>query len=180
MTTLPPSPLALDEIALGDIEFWGRPDAERDAVFRLLRDERPISFHDEPIIEGYEQGPGFWAELLPVLLARQPFSLRVEREAVAAQPKLGARLGKQPAEFHPGLGLQFGTLGTAAVGEQIQLGWTRPATKHQGAQPRAAIGGNGGQLQPAPLAAGGPPAAGPPAARGARGAGLLGSCSSER
>ena len=61
MTTLPPSPLALDDIALGDIELWARPDAEREAIFKLLRDERPISFHEEPIIEGYPQGPGFWA-----------------------------------------------------------------------------------------------------------------------
>jgi methyl-branched lipid omega-hydroxylase len=59
--TIAPSPLPLDEIALGTIELWARPDSEREGIFKLLRDEEPISFHEEPIIEGFPQGPGFWA-----------------------------------------------------------------------------------------------------------------------
>ena len=53
--------LALEDIKLGDIELWAAPDDQREQAFRLLRDEAPISFHEEPIIEGYGQGPGFWA-----------------------------------------------------------------------------------------------------------------------
>jgi cytochrome P450 len=60
VTTIP-SPLAVDDIWLGDIEFWARPEAEREAAFRVLRDEKPISFHEEPEIENFPRGPGFWA-----------------------------------------------------------------------------------------------------------------------
>jgi len=48
-------------IKLGDQEFWAAPEAEREAGFARLRHEAPISFHEEPFIEGYGQGPGFWA-----------------------------------------------------------------------------------------------------------------------
>jgi methyl-branched lipid omega-hydroxylase len=55
------TPIAFDDIALSDIEFWAAPDAHREAAFALLRDERPISFHEEPEIEGFGKGPGYWA-----------------------------------------------------------------------------------------------------------------------
>jgi cytochrome P450 len=62
--TIPTTDLALDDIRLGDIETWIRPD--RDGIFAKLRAERPISFHEEPLPPedlGIEmpQGPGFWA-----------------------------------------------------------------------------------------------------------------------
>ena len=41
----PTSPL--DEIQLGDIEQWMRPD--REGIFAKLRAERPVSFHEEPV-----------------------------------------------------------------------------------------------------------------------------------
>ncbi|MGH3042892.1 MAG: cytochrome P450, partial [Gaiellaceae bacterium] len=59
--TLTPSPIAVDEIALSEIEFWARPEDEREAVFKLLRDKKPISFHEEILLEGFPQGPGYWA-----------------------------------------------------------------------------------------------------------------------
>jgi cytochrome P450 len=59
--TLAPPPLPVDEIALGSLELWTRPESEREAIFKLLRDEKPISFHEEPILEEFPQGPGFWA-----------------------------------------------------------------------------------------------------------------------
>ncbi len=71
MTTLadkPTTDLSLDEIKLGDIEVWMRPD--REAIFAKLRDEAPITFHAEPLFEpapGEEmlfeavKGAGFWA-----------------------------------------------------------------------------------------------------------------------
>ena len=99
MTTLPPSPFALDDIALGDIELWGRPDAERDAIFKLLRDERPISFHEEPIIEGYPQGPGFWA------LTRYDDVMYVSRHAeLFSSARGGTNVGDIPQEMAEFLG----------------------------------------------------------------------------
>jgi len=40
--------LAVADIDLSDMEFWGRPPAERDAAFAVLRAERPIAFFEEP------------------------------------------------------------------------------------------------------------------------------------
>ncbi|MGZ4690720.1 MAG: cytochrome P450 [Acidimicrobiia bacterium] len=51
----------IDDIDLSDIEFWAKPEAEREAVFKLLRDEAPITFYEEMVIESFPQGPGYWA-----------------------------------------------------------------------------------------------------------------------
>ena len=61
---LPTTDLALDDIRLGDIEQWMRPD--REGMFAKLRAERPVSFHEEPLPPpdmgiDLPQGPGFWA-----------------------------------------------------------------------------------------------------------------------
>jgi cytochrome P450 len=59
---LPTTDLAIDDIKLGDIEQWMRPD--REGIFAKLRAERPVSFHEEPVPPpeiGIPQGPGFWA-----------------------------------------------------------------------------------------------------------------------
>lgn len=51
----------LDRLELGDITFWERPWAQRESIFRRLREERPFTFHAEPEFPGIPQGPGFWA-----------------------------------------------------------------------------------------------------------------------
>src|SRR5205085_7965880 len=61
---LPDTDIPLDDIRLGDIEQWMRPD--REGIFAKLRAERPVSFHDEPTPPAdlgidMPQGPGFWA-----------------------------------------------------------------------------------------------------------------------
>jgi cytochrome P450 len=61
---IPTTDLAVNEIHLGDIEQWMRPD--REGIFAKLRKERPISFHDEPepppdLGFDFPRGPGFWA-----------------------------------------------------------------------------------------------------------------------
>ena len=62
MTTTVPIPttdLAVDEIELGDIEQWMRPD--REGIFAKLRAEAPVSFHDEPDAAARDRlpaGPG--------------------------------------------------------------------------------------------------------------------------
>src|SRR6266446_3668483 len=45
-TPIPTTDLGVDEIHLGDIEQWMRPD--REGIFAKLRAERPVSFHAEP------------------------------------------------------------------------------------------------------------------------------------
>ncbi len=55
------SVLSVDEIHLGDLEFWRRPVEEREGAFATLRAERPVSFHGEPEVEFLPKGPGYWA-----------------------------------------------------------------------------------------------------------------------
>jgi cytochrome P450 len=62
----PESVLGLDQIDLSDLAFWERPPAEREAAFRLLRNERPLAFFDEPgpTLDSPlspPRGPGYWA-----------------------------------------------------------------------------------------------------------------------
>jgi len=42
----------VDSINLSDLEFWRRPWAEREAAFKTLRRESPITHYDQPLIEG--------------------------------------------------------------------------------------------------------------------------------
>jgi cytochrome P450 len=53
--------LDLDAIDLSDRDFWAEPPAVRHAVFDKLRAERPIAHFEEPVMEGMEPGPGYWA-----------------------------------------------------------------------------------------------------------------------
>ena len=53
--------VALSDINLSDIEFWAKPWAERNAAFATLRRGNPIAFFEEPIIEPFPQGPGYFA-----------------------------------------------------------------------------------------------------------------------
>jgi len=54
-----------DDIDLSDLDFWRRPWNEREEAFKVLRRDRPISFYDEPIIEGtsvdFPKGAGYYA-----------------------------------------------------------------------------------------------------------------------
>ncbi len=45
---IPDRVLDLDEIDLSDLAFWERPWSEREGAFRLLRQERPLAFFEEP------------------------------------------------------------------------------------------------------------------------------------
>jgi cytochrome P450 len=52
---------ALEGIDLSDEEFWGRPPAEREAVFATLRAQAPFAFFEEPEVPFIEKGPGYYA-----------------------------------------------------------------------------------------------------------------------
>jgi cytochrome P450 len=55
------TPLAPSEPRLGDLEFWKRPPAERDAAFRRLRQSDGPVFCDEPAMGFIPKGRGFYA-----------------------------------------------------------------------------------------------------------------------
>jgi methyl-branched lipid omega-hydroxylase len=57
----PRETLPLDQIRLGDPEFWKHPPDVREGAFQWLRRERPISFHEEVYDRLFPPGPGFWA-----------------------------------------------------------------------------------------------------------------------
>ncbi len=56
--------LELEDIELGDPEFWALPAAEREGAFLTLREHAPVSFHAEYEFPGLPLGPGFWAVTL--------------------------------------------------------------------------------------------------------------------
>ncbi len=59
MAEIPQTDLAVDDIDLGNIDLWYRPDVP--GMFAKLMAERPVSWHTEPQIEGLPQGKGFWS-----------------------------------------------------------------------------------------------------------------------
>ncbi len=48
-------------VGMGDLEWWAHGSEQRAGAFRRLRDEAPVVFGEEPEIEGFGQGPGFWS-----------------------------------------------------------------------------------------------------------------------
>ena len=87
--------LAVDDINLSDQAFWVRPLEEREGAFATLRAERPISFHEEPYIEGlpFPRGPGYWA------LTRHADVLEVSRSPEIFCSGKGSNITDMPADF---------------------------------------------------------------------------------
>jgi cytochrome P450 len=50
-----------DQVELGDIRFWARPPAEREAAFRALREQDGLPFFTEWSAAGQPKQSGFWA-----------------------------------------------------------------------------------------------------------------------
>ena len=57
----PPPEIALSDIHLGTLDFWGLDDDVRDGTFATLRRETPISFWPSIEFEGFDSGAGYWA-----------------------------------------------------------------------------------------------------------------------
>jgi methyl-branched lipid omega-hydroxylase len=96
---IPTTDLAVDEIHLGDIEQWMRPD--REGIFAKLRAEAPITFHDEPVPPpeaNFPQGPGFWA------LTRYADVMHVSRDPDTFHSAPTSTIGDIPAEIAEWLG----------------------------------------------------------------------------
>jgi len=95
----PGTDLAIDDIRLGDIEQWMRPD--REGIFAKLRDERPVSFHEEPVPPpemNIPQGPGFWA------LTRYADVMQVSRDPESFHSAPTSTVGDMPVEIAEWLG----------------------------------------------------------------------------
>ncbi|MGI8663687.1 MAG: cytochrome P450 [Acidimicrobiales bacterium] len=59
---LPTIDSAAEDIDLADDGLWSASDEYREAVFKKLRDDLPVSFQKEPDYLGvFPQGPGYWA-----------------------------------------------------------------------------------------------------------------------
>jgi cytochrome P450 len=91
----PRSVLSVDEIKLSEQPFWLRPLQEREGAFATLRAERPISFHEEPYLEGlpFPKGPGYWA------LTRYADILEVSRNPQTFCSGKGSNIGDLPPDF---------------------------------------------------------------------------------
>jgi cytochrome P450 len=91
----PRSVLSVDEIKLSEQPFWLRPLEEREGAFATLRAERPISFHEEPYLEGlpFPKGPGYWA------LTRYADILEVSRNPQTFCSGKGSNIGDLPPDF---------------------------------------------------------------------------------
>src|SRR5262245_53033123 len=61
MIAPPDTALRVDDIKLGDVAFWSRPEEDREGAFALLRCHRPVSWHEEFEYPGLPRGPGFWS-----------------------------------------------------------------------------------------------------------------------
>jgi cytochrome P450 len=96
---LPTTDLSIDDIHLGEIEQWMRPD--REGIFAKLRAERPVSFHDEPVPPPevpFPQGPGFWA------VTRYADVMQVSRDPDTFHSAPTSTIGDIPPEIAEWLG----------------------------------------------------------------------------
>jgi methyl-branched lipid omega-hydroxylase len=96
---IPTTDLSLDEIHLGEIDPWIRPD--REGIFAKLRAEAPITFHAEPVPPPdipYPQGPGFWA------LTRHADVMQVSRDPDTFHSAPSINIGDIPPEIAEWLG----------------------------------------------------------------------------
>jgi methyl-branched lipid omega-hydroxylase len=95
----PTTDLSLDEIRLGELELWTRPD--RDGIFAKLRAEAPVSFHEEPVPPPeipIPQGPGFWA------VTRYADVMQVSRDPDTFHSAPNSTIGDLPPEIAEWLG----------------------------------------------------------------------------
>ena len=93
LTFEPRSDLGVDDIELSDPLFWARPEEEREGAFATLRQERPISFHEERDYGLFPQGPGYWA------LTRHRDVLDASRQPDLFCSGKGSNIGDMPEPF---------------------------------------------------------------------------------
>jgi cytochrome P450 len=87
----PTTDLSVDDIQLGHPDVWARPD--REGIFAKLRNERPVSFHEEPEFVGFPKGPGFWS------LTLYDDVVRASRDSETFISGKGSNIGDLPVEL---------------------------------------------------------------------------------
>ena len=83
-----------DEVSISKLSFWAATAEAREASFRILRDERPVSWH--PPMEGSLMAPehdGFWA------VTRHEDIVRVSREPKVYSSAYGVMLEEVPEDI---------------------------------------------------------------------------------
>jgi cytochrome P450 len=80
---VPETDLTLEEIALGSPDTFLRDDV--DAIFALLRRERPVGFDAEQTPAGLPPGPGFWS----FVRHRDMFGISRDYETFTSVPAVG-------------------------------------------------------------------------------------------
>ncbi|MET0739832.1 MAG: cytochrome P450 [Acidimicrobiales bacterium] len=93
LTFEPRSDLGVDDIDLSDPLFWALPEEQREGAFVTLRQERPISFHEERDYGLFPQGPGYWA------LTRHRDVLDASRQPDLFCSGKGSNIGDMPEPF---------------------------------------------------------------------------------
>ncbi|MFA5883476.1 MAG: cytochrome P450 [Acidimicrobiia bacterium] len=84
MTTIvPETALTVDEIELGNPDTFLRDDL--DAIFALLRRDRPVGFDAEQTPEGLPPGPGFWS----FVRHRDMFGISRDYDSFTSVPAVG-------------------------------------------------------------------------------------------
>jgi len=82
----------IDLAAFADIEFWSHGAESRADTFRQLRDTAPVVFTPEFPIEGFPEGPGFWA------VTRHSDVMHVSRHPEIFCSGLGTNIPDLPVE----------------------------------------------------------------------------------
>ncbi|HVH08016.1 MAG TPA: cytochrome P450 [Myxococcota bacterium] len=85
--------LKADEIWLSDREFWLRPIEEREGAWATLREEKPISFHEELDLGFLPKGPGYWS------VVKHADVLEVSRTPEVFCSGRGSNIGDMPPPF---------------------------------------------------------------------------------
>ena len=60
-TPIAPEQVPLEEVRLGDWDFWTKPHDWREGAFATLRREAPVTFFPEIELPTFPAGPGYWA-----------------------------------------------------------------------------------------------------------------------
>ncbi|MCU1351430.1 MAG: cytochrome [Acidimicrobiales bacterium] len=84
--------MQLADIDLSDLEFWGRPIAEREAAFRVLRAEAELPFFAEPPT-AMGAGPGYYA------LTHHDQVMEASRQPELFCSGRGTNIADMPQEF---------------------------------------------------------------------------------
>ncbi len=93
MTFQPQRVLAANDIQLSNFMFWLMPLEQREGAFATLREEKPVSFHEEIELPFLPKGPGYWS------LTRHADILEASRRADLFCSGQGTQINDLPQPF---------------------------------------------------------------------------------